>query len=86
MPMMMGNKSFVQVLLNDKGQAVEPKKDESVNPDAGLEQATSELVKAVHEKDSKRALRVLKAIVRACMDEYESEEEDFDGMKYSEAE
>lgn len=86
MPMMMGNKSFVQVLLNEKGEAIEAKKEEKVDPDAHLENAVSELSKAIHDKDSKRTLRALKVIIRACMDEYEDEEEEFDGMKYTEQE
>lgn len=81
---MMENKKFISVLLNEKGEAVEGDKKDAVNDEAFLEEATKELIKAVHEKDSKRTLRALKALIRECIDEYEAEEDQMDGMKYSE--
>jgi len=79
MPMgMLGNKSFTQVLLNDKGEATEnPKKDpQAINPDQGFVDASSELVKAIEKKDGARISRCFKAMFKMCMDDYEMNEEE----------
>lgn len=82
---MMANKKFTSVLLNEKGEAVEGDKKDAVNDEAYLEEAVGGLIKAIHEKDAKKALRAFKALVRECIDEYEAEEDQFDGMKFSES-
>lgn len=68
------NKSFVTVLLNKDGKA-EDSMEESINPDQGLIDASSELIKAIEKKDPARIVRVFKAMYKMC-DDMETEESD----------
>ena len=68
------NKSFVSVLLNKEGKA-EDSKEESINPDQGMIEAASELVKAIEKKDSARIVRVFRAMIKMCEENQESDME-----------
>lgn len=77
MPMgMLGNKSFTQVLLNKKGEAVDnPKEDpQAINPDQGMIDACFELIKAIDKKDAPRMARCFKAIYSMCEEQEDSGE------------
>ncbi len=65
---LLGNKSFTQVLLDKEGKATkEPSKDpQAVNPDQGLIDASSELIKAVSKGDAERVARCFKAMMALC--------------------
>ena len=76
---LLGNKSFTQVLLDKEGNATkEPSKDpQAINPDQGLIDASSELIKAVGKGDAERVARCFKAMMAI----YEDNEED-EGSEY----
>jgi hypothetical protein len=76
---LLGNKSFTQVLLDKEGNATkDPSKDpQAINPDQGLIDASSELIKAVGKGDPQRVARCFKAMMALC----EREDED-EGSEY----
>lgn len=61
------NKRDISVLLDGMGKA--EKEPESVNPDQGLIEAATELIKAVEKKNPERIVRVFKLMVKMCDDE-----------------
>jgi len=75
---LLGNKSFTQVLLNDKGEATDsPKTDpQAINPDQGMIDASKELIKAIEKKDATRIARCFRAMMTLCDDDMEDEDDE----------
>lgn len=69
-------KGLVSVLLNKEGEATNnPEKDpQAINPDQGMIDACSELLKSIEKKDPKRMARCFRAIYSMCEDDHEEDE------------
>lgn len=77
---LLGNKSFTQVLLDKEGNATKgpSKEPQAINPDQGLIDASSELIKAVNKGDAERVARCFKAMMALC----ENEDDEEEGSEY----
>lgn len=78
MPMMMGNKETVPVIMPEMLLERREKEEETMaSPDAGLEEAAGELMDAIKSSNKKKLARALKAFIN-LMEEMEDMDESTD--------
>lgn len=78
MPMMMGNKETVPVIMPEMLLEKREKEEEVMaSPDAGLEEAAGELMDAIKSSNKKKLARALKAFIN-LMEEMEDMDESTD--------
>jgi len=78
MPMMMGNKETVPVIMPEMLLEKREREEESIaSPDAGLEEAAGELMDAIKSSNKKKLARALKAFIN-LMEEMEGMDESSD--------
>lgn len=77
---LLGNKSFISVLVNKDNAENETKKPsedtEEIDPDQGIIDASKEMLKAIEKKDPERIARCFKAMMVAFKEQHEMDEED----------
>jgi hypothetical protein len=79
------NNRMGSVILNKGLPDKEDHGIDDINEDAPHLELMEEFMSAIKEEKAEKALRAIKMLVKILYDEYESEEDMYDGMKFAES-